>query len=139
MKSLSVKLGVVLIGLFILTYAEVWGEDWKLYGSNDRVFGYYDTQSITRPSQNVVIVWTRWDYKGKGVLFMVGKFGKEYENLSYSKQFLEINCSERKNRGLSLINHDNKGNVIESTSSPSDWNYVTPGSLGESLYKEVCK
>jgi hypothetical protein len=32
MKSLSVKLGVILIGLAIFGYAEVWGEDWKFYG-----------------------------------------------------------------------------------------------------------
>lgn len=29
MKSLSVKLGVILIGLAIFTYGEVWGEDWR--------------------------------------------------------------------------------------------------------------
>ncbi len=34
MKSLSVKLGVILIGLAIFSYAEVWGADWKFYDSN---------------------------------------------------------------------------------------------------------
>jgi len=29
MKSLSVKFGVILIGLIIFGYAEVWGADWK--------------------------------------------------------------------------------------------------------------
>jgi len=32
MKSLSFKLGVILIGLMILGNAEVWGADWKFYG-----------------------------------------------------------------------------------------------------------
>jgi hypothetical protein len=32
MKSLSVKLGVILIGLIIFGYAEVWAEDWMFYG-----------------------------------------------------------------------------------------------------------
>ena len=31
MKSLLVKLGVILIGLTIFGYGEVWGEDWKLF------------------------------------------------------------------------------------------------------------
>ena len=31
MKSLSVKLGVLFIGLLILGYAEVWGADWRLF------------------------------------------------------------------------------------------------------------
>ena len=30
MKSLSVKLGVILIGLAIFGNAEVWGADWKV-------------------------------------------------------------------------------------------------------------
>ena len=31
MKSLLVKLGVILIGLAIFGYAEVWGADWRLF------------------------------------------------------------------------------------------------------------
>jgi len=31
MKSLSVKLGVILIGLAIFSYGEVWGADWKFF------------------------------------------------------------------------------------------------------------
>jgi dipeptidyl aminopeptidase/acylaminoacyl peptidase len=31
MKSLSVKLGVILIGLITFSYAEVWGADWKIF------------------------------------------------------------------------------------------------------------
>jgi hypothetical protein len=36
MKSLLGKLGVVLIGLIIFGCAEVWGADWKFYGSNEK-------------------------------------------------------------------------------------------------------
>jgi len=39
MKSLSFKLGVIfVIGLSILTYAEVWGADWKVYGTTRGYF-----------------------------------------------------------------------------------------------------
>ena len=31
MKSLSVKLGVILIGVAIFGYAEVWGANWKFF------------------------------------------------------------------------------------------------------------
>jgi len=34
MKSLLGKLGIILIGLAIFGYAEVWAEDWKLYSSS---------------------------------------------------------------------------------------------------------
>jgi hypothetical protein len=66
MKSLLGKLGVVLIGLAIFGYAEVWGADWKLLGTNEQISTYYDAQSITHPSENIVRVWTRMDFTEKG-------------------------------------------------------------------------
>jgi hypothetical protein len=92
MKSLLVKFGVIfIIGLAIFGNAEVWGADWKLFGDYDNYLIYYDAQSITRPSKNIVRVWIRWDYTKKGVMDMVGKFGKKYENLDYLKYLCEIN------------------------------------------------
>src|SRR4030042_6325939 len=70
MKSLPVKLGVILIGLVICGCAEVWGEDWKHYGDDEKFSAYYDVQSITRPSKNIVRVWLRWDWTEKGVIVM---------------------------------------------------------------------
>jgi hypothetical protein len=139
MKSLSVKLGVILFGLAIFGNAEVWGADWNLYGSSEKVLYYFDAQSITRPSKNVVRVWEKWDYTEKGVMDMVGSFGKEYENVSHTIFFLEINCSKKENRGLSLTHYDHKGNVVYSISSPSEWRSINPESMAEKLYKEVCK
>ena len=76
MKSLSVKLGVILIGLAIFGCAEVWGADWKLYSSNELYLGYYDAQSITCPSKNIVRVWVKWDCTEKGVIEGGGSLGK---------------------------------------------------------------
>jgi hypothetical protein len=57
MKSLSVKLGVVLVGLTIFGYAEVWGADWKEWiRISDKSIYYYDTESITHPSKNIASV-----------------------------------------------------------------------------------
>ena len=139
MKSLSIKLGVVLIGFLIFGYAEVWGEDWNLYGSSENYLGYYDTQSITRPSKDIVRVWERFNFTEKGVLDMVRKFGKKYENLSHSIDLSEINCVEKTTRYLSKVSYDNKWGVIYSSSSPQELDFVVPESLVENLYKEVCK
>jgi hypothetical protein len=139
MKSLLVTLGVILIGLAIFGYAEVKGEDWKPLGVHDICLAYYDTQSITRPSKNIVGVWTREDFTEKGVIAQVEKFGKKYENLNHSKTFWEINCSEKKFCFQSLTNYNNNGEVIDSSSSPSKWFFIIPESIGEKLYKEVCQ
>jgi hypothetical protein len=140
MKSLSVRLAVILIiGLAIFGYTEVWGADWKLYYSHKEYLGYYDTQNITRPSKNVVRVWTRWDFTEKGVLTMVGEFGKKYENLSWSVISWEIDCAEKKYRQLSSTRYDHKGSVISSRGTPSEWRFIIPESVITILYEEVCK
>jgi hypothetical protein len=139
MKSLSVKLGVILIGLLILGNAEVWGADWKLYVTNELYWAYYDAQSITRPSKNIVRVWTKNNFTEKGVLNWVGDLGKKYENLSYTKVLMEINCVENKLRRLSGSCYDNKGDVISPSSFPSEWDFIPPETIAESLYKAVCK
>ena len=139
MKSLLGKLGVILIGLAIVGCAEAWGADWKLFGDHDNYLIYYNIQNITRPSKNIVRVWIRWDYTKKGVMDMVGKFGKKYENLDYLKYLCEINCVEKMIRYLSANYYDNKGKVILSLSYSPEQYSIVPESIAESLYKEVCK
>lgn len=139
MKSLLIKLGVLSIGLLILGNAEVWGADWKPYGSNEQYYYYYDTQSITYPSKNVVRVWGKMDFTEKGVLNWVGELGKRYENLSHVIFLMEINCAEKKSRSLSDSSYDNKGDVIISSHSPSEWRFIIPETMNENLYKEICK
>ena len=91
MKSLF-KLGVILIGLAIFGNAEVWGADWKFFGSNEYYKGSYDAQSITRPSKNIVRVSMRLDCKETGVIDIVRRLGKKYENVSHLINLWEINC-----------------------------------------------
>jgi hypothetical protein len=141
MKSLLGKLGVIFIGLAIFGSAEVWGSDWKSYGSNDYCLAYYDAQSITRSSIliNIVKVWTRWDWTDKGVLAWEEGSGKKYENFSQSRILYEINCQEKKFRRLSETLYSDKMELIHSISSPSKWEYIVPESIIEALHKEVCK
>jgi hypothetical protein len=148
MKSLLVKLGVILIGLAIFVIGcqktvlkdeSIKDVDWKFYNSNEMYLTYYYTQNITHPSKNIVRVWDRWNLMEKGVLNWVVKFGKEYENLSYLIILWEINCAEKKSRSLSEASYDNKGKVIISSSSPKEWDFIIPESMHESLYKAVCK
>ena len=55
------------------------------------------------------------------------------------KKLEEINCVEKTIRLLSWINYDNRGGVIYSSSSPLESDFIIPESMGEKLYKEVCK
>jgi hypothetical protein len=148
MKSLLVKLGVILIGLLIfvigcqktvLRNESTKGVDWKYYNSNEMYLTQYYTKNITHPSKNIVRVWERWNLTERGVIDCVGKLGKKYENVSHLIILWEINCAEKKSRSLSETSYDNKGKVIISSSSPKEWDFIIPESMHESLYKEVCK
>jgi len=148
MKSLSGKLGVVLLTIFFFVvgcqtpvkkdeYSK--GASWKFYGSTEDFEGYYDTQNLTHPSKNIVGVRTRLNITEKGLLFLVLNLGNKYKNVSYYVNSIEINCLEKEYRSLSRIFYDNKGEMIISTSPPSEWKFIIPESIGENLFKEVCK
>jgi hypothetical protein len=110
--SIKLKIVILIIGLIIISIGDVYGADWKPYYSNENFLAYYDVQSITRSSKNIVRVWVRSIYTENGVIDWVGSVRKEYENLSYSIDLWEINCIEKRNRLLSWTAYDIKGNVI---------------------------
>jgi hypothetical protein len=140
MNKLSVTLGVVLTGLSIFGYAEVWGVDWKLYNSTEKFMAYYDAQSITHPSKNIVRVWASNSWTEKGIKDMVGSLGKKFKNVTHSTILWEINCVEKKYHYLAVTSYSNKGDVIYfDDSSPTDWDFIIPESLAGLLYKKVCK
>lgn len=137
MKSLLAKF--IVIGLILFVHVEVRGADWKLYSFNDKGKNYYDAQSITRASKNIVRVWVKWNYTEKGVMDIVEKMGKEFKKLEYSIILNEINCAEKTTRFLSLNYFDNNREVIVSGSYTTEWTFIVPDTIDESLYKEICK
>jgi hypothetical protein len=141
MKTLSVKLGIFLfiIGLTIFGTIEAWGADWKLFDASATGTWYYDAEGLTRLSQDIVRVRTIRKFTDKGVSEMVKKFGKQYKNIDHSKGSEEISCSEKKLRILSYIHYSKQGEIIHSTPSEGEWNYIIPDSQWERLYHLVCK
>jgi len=118
---------------------DVYGADWKFLYFYDYSSDYYDAQSITHPSKNIVRVWTRSDFTEKGKIDAVGRLGKKFENLNHTIDLWEINCVEKMYRTLSGNAYDNKGEAIFFYSSPSEWNFIVPESRGEILYEKTCK
>jgi len=140
--KLSATLGVILSGVIVFGYAEVWGADWKSCGITDLYFCFYDAQSLTRPSKNIVRVWVKWVYTEKGRLDAQGTLAKDgyLKSVDYSEILHELDCSERKYRVLSLNYYNFSGeSIVEFARSSSTWDFINPGSILENLYKEVCK
>jgi len=139
MKSLSVKLGVILIGLAIFGNTEAWGADWILYNFDDLNIRYYDAETITRPSKDIVRVWVKWKYTYKGRIEIVKRLGEKYENIDFTVALEEINCSDRTKQNLSLDDYSLDGKTMFSTSGEYRWNYIVSRSAAEALYGAVCK
>jgi hypothetical protein len=143
MKSLWVKVGVILVvGLAIFGYAEVWGADWKLFAETELYECFYDAEDATSSSMNIVDVWTKLEYTKEGITGIVKQFGKHYAGLSYSLELWEINCTEEKDRILSITEYSAEGRILYANSAkgrPPAWKIIPRESVDESLYKAVCK
>ena len=143
MKSSWVKVGVILVvGLAIFGYAEVWGADWKLFAETNLYECFYDAEDTTPSSKNIVDVWTKLEYTKEGITGIIKQFGKHYADLSYSLELWEINCGEEKDRILSITEYSGEGRILYANSveaRPPAWKIIPRESVDESLYKAVCK
>ena len=78
---MKLRIAILFFGLIIVSIGDVYGADWRLYDSNDLRQSYYNADSITRSSKNIVRVWVRWNFTEKGVMDMVRSLGKKLEKL----------------------------------------------------------
>jgi hypothetical protein len=137
MKSLLGKLGVVvIIGIVTFGCAEMRGGQWKSFSSTDLYEGfYYVSNSHLLYKSTVQQVSVKLEYTKKGIAEYVKEFGKDYENLSYSLQFLEIECRTKTQRILSIDEYSAEGNILKIKPRKRSLSK----SLAESLSKAVCK
>jgi hypothetical protein len=141
MKSLLGKLGVFLIGLAIFGNTEVWGADWKQW---TRFGDYYDVESITRPSKNIVRVWTKHVFLEEAVRKRMkngGKIAGNEDVLDCQLILYEIDCAQRMARQLSVSTYSMSGKFLAGYSDVilKDWFLIEPESMAEVLLKAVCK
>ena len=104
-------------------------EDWVLLGinsNNTTIFG--DADSRTDNS-----AWFETRYTKPKKMISNGKF------YNTAKALLEMDCSGKRFRALTVTWYSESGNPIGSyTPSYAEWSYVIPGTGGESVYKFVC-
>ncbi len=141
MKSLLGRLGVILvvIGFTTFSYAEVWGADWKFLDGDDERSLFIDSESIGRLSSGTLRIWTKWIYTPKGISITISKLGKKYENFSYEIALDEFNCGDKTLRCLQITSYTKDGKIIENVVNPGKWESIIPESVGEIIYKAVCK
>jgi hypothetical protein len=139
MKSLSVKLGVILIGLAIFTYAEVWAADWKLIDeyktsnlSASDSYYYIDMKSIKRVSVEKVRFWT---------LTVFLKAGSDKPSIEDARKrgytdYIELDCSKKRYRSVKSESEAREGYVLI---EPIHWLNIEPDSIEEKMAEVVCR
>jgi hypothetical protein len=148
MKSLLVKLGVILIGFIIFGYVEVWGEDWRGFGTSGVNAGrwFYDADSLTYLSKDDIVrvrtnVYVRIDTHSKERTDRyVEGLKKRFKNLNNVMSLTEVHCKDKRTRILEMTSYSHDGTVLSSVHNPKkDWDSIVPGSRDENLYNAVCK
>ncbi len=136
MKSLSVKLGVILIGLAIFDNIEVWGADWKLIEGSKASYGdsdyYIDMKSI------------KWFSEGKVRFLILTVFlppGRTRPSIEEAKKqgstdYIELDCSEKKYRSVESERESRNG--YTPFRPTHHWYNIEPGSVYEKMGEVVC-
>ena len=149
MKSLSVKLGavIIVIGLSVFPYAGAWGADWKYLAAGENgICWWYDSQGVTAQPDKMMRVWVKRvkveeisESIKSGVKIDRSQLEKMISERDYELFLMEIDCVGKTVRGLQKSNYDSKG-VLKSGESIIDTKKDIPAdSVVERLYKIVCE
>ena len=108
--------------------------EWESATADDESTYYVDRDTI-RKSGNKVKIWELSDYKTAQ-----GKAAKKHLS---QKLLYEYDCTDMQGRMLSFIEYPNNmgGGKVVSTgtiSASPDWKPISPGSVGEKLWKIAC-
>ncbi len=162
MKSISVRVGVVLAGLIILSHPSAWGADWKFFGvakpnelvgdlPSYRFLYFYDASSVVVLSKSIIKVSIKSFEveRGKNDNFPSEIKDLDYETLGSSKldhmtYWLEINCQERRYRSLKVfffVREDGVEKEAPIGAFPSLYksHEIPGGSDMDVLFKMLCK
>jgi hypothetical protein len=126
--------GFIIIALGILSYTAGYAADWRFLQTNVEGDFFYDTENITRSAANTVGVWLKIVYSEKF---------KEKEGLGHLNQTIglwEINCEDKKMCLLSTSHYSKEGEIsTPQVWLPPEWKSIAPGTIMDTLYKELCK
>lgn len=98
---------------------------WIQVGGTENFIQYVDTSSINK-TKNLVRYFVKWDYY-KEVELKITKIVSLYES----------DCVTDKNRTVQLNVYTKDGNVV--SGGATEWEYVMPETVTNTVHKFVCK
>jgi hypothetical protein len=147
MKSLKTVFFVSALVLF-LTATNGLAAKWVLYGEavEGSFKAYYDSRSIANTAKGTRTVWIKRTYSDSGKADMISQRARDnqttegYEDLSQSNMLFEIDCHKRMATGISVTDYNKNGKPLDSvTFRDRTWEPISPETMGEILFKAVCK
>jgi hypothetical protein len=93
-------------------------------------------------SDGIIKVWEKTIYSEKEKQDIIKELGAEYKKLDQSLILYKIDCFERRYQILEGIYYALDGSILDSenfSEFPAEWYSISPGSIGERLFKKVCK
>ena len=125
------KKNIYLVLFVIVSIVPVFAADWKeIYPKN-----YIDVSSITW-HKDTVSFWIKSLNPGTWKPF-------KNKKIWYSKDYIAVDCKEKKFAIKSSLFYDLQGGVIDSYDvnydSILDWNRIVPDTNGDILYQAFCK
>lgn len=114
------------------------GDKWVQVASSNDKWCYYDKTSVVRKSDRDVKVWIRIEPKYE--LDAHGVFPRKAD-FSHQIELWHNDCLNREIGTESHIEYDSSGTVLQSNnfSANATRSAVVPGSIGESIFKVICK
>lgn len=125
------------ITLFILffTYLNCYSQDWELVATANNGDKYYMKREKVNSYGNPK-VWTKETLKS--TYYYSGNKKIPITNAT-SMTLAEYDCSEKANKLISIVIYNSKGTVMDSHNLEySEWDNVTPESVGEAQLNFVC-
>jgi len=149
----SVWFIIILMGLSLSIFSNVYGEDWIFYGENELGKHYYDKSRITYPfqSKTIIRVWEKTIYdenvRGAYIRDLMNRgitrsqiSEKGLDKLVTMITHAELDCKEMKYGFIQSILYDKNGNTLDEHSfSPIQRNHsVGKFMVIESLFEKIC-
>lgn len=147
MKKISSVIFLSVLVVFLFVSCDNDSSDWVQYQNdvNGNVRSYKKVDGKNNIGNNMVRVWEKNYFSDKGreefIQYMIarGHSAEEYDKLAYMVYLYEIDCEKQRLHILSVSQHNKDNKKFLSGDKESEWINIPPGSLGDSLQKNVCK
>jgi predicted neuraminidase len=129
--------------------SQIQGAEWLSIGK-DMVGNelFYDHEIQIKRSTDIMEIWMKVIYSDEGRKQRIkeritAKANVErYENLSYSLELQQIDCTKKRFRIMAYNDYSSDGRMlyqfVSEQQTPEGWEFIAPDSMGARMYKIVC-